>query len=70
MFDQEALAKQAAERSVYRKKVRLARSALVPHLDEIVDYIEKLRGLSDIIADQNGVDKGELWDWVVREVTQ
>lgn len=70
MQDQESLAKKAAERSVYRKKVRQARSVLMPHLDDAVDSIEKLRGLTDIIAEQNHVESDELWKWVVKELTQ
>lgn len=56
-------------KSVYRKKLRKARHDLMPHFDEVVEPLEKLRGLSEIIAKKHEIAPEELWSWVVRELT-
>lgn len=45
------------------------RTELYKHFMAIVEPIEKLRGVSDILADQHNVDKNELWQWAVGQIT-
>lgn len=67
---QEQIAREAAERNIARKARMIARAELYKHLHEVLEPVEKVRGVCDILAEQHGVNKAELWKWAVSQFSE
>ena len=66
----EALAKDAAVKSSERAKMQRSKMQMLPHVEEALPHVEKVRSLAEIIARKHGVDIQLLWKWIVRELTE
>jgi hypothetical protein len=66
----EALAQEAAQRSVRRKARANACMELMKYVHELIEPIEKLHGVCDVVAEQHGTPKDDLWKWAVKQLTE
>lgn len=66
--NQETAAMAAAQAMIQRKALFKCRNELYNHLPKAVEVVEFIRGLSDVLAETNGIDKEYLWKWAKREL--
>ena len=65
----EVYAREAAEKSIERKSFIKAKSEIFAYLQEASEAVEKLRGISYVIAKKNNCSTEKMWEWVMRELT-
>ena len=51
-----------------RKKLRQAQSELYPLLNKFSDAALEMRGVMLSTAHKHGVDSGDLWKWLIKQV--